>query len=67
MDYSHGVQINSFHADNGIYAEKAFDEVAESGQTMSFCRVGAYHQNGIAEDHVEKLTQWSYTNFHRTQ
>ena len=53
MANSHGVKIKYFHADNGIYAEKDFtDEVANCGQTISFCGVSAHHQNSVAENHI---------------
>ena len=46
-----------YHADNGIFAEKAFrDEVVSSNQTISYCAVGAHHQNGIVERRIGELT-----------
>ena len=41
---SFGVTIKSYHADNGIFAEKAFrDEVDESNKKITFCDVGDHH------------------------
>ena len=58
-----GVNIDSYHADNGIFAEKKFrDQVAEDAQTISYCAVGAHHQNGIVERHIGLLTQGARTN-----
>ena len=45
MVESHRVVIKSFHAGNGIYAEKAFtDEVTACGQTITLYGVGAHMQ-----------------------
>eukprot|EP00957_Ditylum_brightwellii_P183119 13947450-Ditylum_brightwellii.AAC.1 len=45
---SHGVKIRRYHADNERYGDKAFrDACKASGQELSFCEVGAHHQNGI--------------------
>ena len=40
----HNVRVQSYRADNGRFAEKAFkDEVAKSNQIITFCGVGAHH------------------------
>jgi len=52
-----GVRIEHYHCDNGIFASRAFrEEVQRSGQTMSFCGVGAHHQNGVAERRIQDLS-----------
>ena len=52
MAQSYDINIKSFHTDNGIFAEKLFrDEVTISNQTITFCGVGAHHQNGYVENH----------------
>jgi len=57
-----GVSIKHYHADNGIFASKGFrSAVALSGQTLSFCGVGAHHQNGICERRIQDLTQTART------
>ena len=62
MADSFGVVVRSFHADNGIFAEKIFvDEVTLCNQTISFCGVGAHHQNGKVENHIGRLTRGSRT------
>ena len=39
-----------YHADNGRFAESSFrDAVDDSNQTITFCGVGAHHQNAIVE------------------
>jgi hypothetical protein len=65
---TNGVQIKSYHADNGIFAEKGFrDQVQADGQSISFCAVGAHHQNGIIERHIGTLTQGARTNLLHAQ
>jgi hypothetical protein len=52
-----GVSIKHYHADNGIFASKGFrEEVKKAGQTITFCGVGAHHQNGVAERRIQDLT-----------
>ena len=53
-----GIDVRHYHADNGIFASNGFREaVKQGGQTISFCGVGAHHQNGIAERRIQDLTQ----------
>jgi transposase InsO family protein len=53
---SHGVSIKHYHADNGRFKDKLFSKsIEEKGQTISFCGVGAHHQNGIAEKRIGNL------------
>ena len=57
MFKQHGHTIKSWHADNGRYAEKDFKEaVTFADQTITFCGVGAHHQNEIAETAIKKDT-----------
>jgi len=52
-----GHTIKRFRADNGRYADAAFMEnLATSNQSISFCGVGAHHQNAIAERAIKELT-----------
>ncbi len=54
---SHHVAIQPYHADNGRFAEEQFlDEVWRCNQEISFCAVGAHHQNGILERKIKDLT-----------
>ena len=54
----HGVRILHYHCDNGRFADKAFvDDVRAVHQTITFCSVGAHHQNGIAERHIRDITE----------
>ena len=55
--YQHGHSIQSWHADNGRYAEADFKEaVASANQSITYCGVGAHHRNGIAEASIEQRT-----------
>jgi hypothetical protein len=52
-----GVRVEHYHADNGIFASKGFrEEVQRCGQKLTFCGVGAHHQNGVAERRIQDLT-----------
>ena len=52
-----GVQVEHYHADNGRFAEPAFvDECKRCKQELTFCGVGAHHQNGIAERKIKDVT-----------
>ena len=51
------VKVSSYRADNGRFAEKSFCEAVKMAQqTIDFCAVGAHHQNGIIERHLQSLT-----------
>jgi hypothetical protein len=44
------------HAENSRFAGNSFmNDVEKSGQTLSFCGVNAYFQNGIAEKIIRDL------------
>ena len=52
-----GVQIKSYRADNGRFAEKCFTgAVTQAQQTIDFCAVGAHHQNGVIERNFQILS-----------
>jgi hypothetical protein len=58
------VSIRHYHADNGQFAENLWIKaVQEHGpqQTMSFCGVGAHHQNGVAEKKIRDLQEAART------
>ena len=59
---SHDVQIKHYHADNGRFADTSFkDDCDNKLQQLTFCGVGAHHQNGIAERSIKELTLTSRT------
>ena len=52
-----GVLIRGYRADNGRFAEESFrDDVRYAKQDINFCAVGAHHQNGIIEQHFQRLS-----------
>jgi len=56
------VNIKHYHADNGRFKDKLFSKSIEGkGQTISFCGVGAHHQNGIAEKRIGDLQRRATT------
>eukprot|EP00957_Ditylum_brightwellii_P062204 4720703-Ditylum_brightwellii.AAC.1 len=53
----HDVQIEQYHSDNGRFGEKEFCDACEAqGQSITFCSVGAHHQNEIVENRIKLLT-----------
>ena len=62
--YAHscGVSIKAYRADNGRFGEQAFrNECDLQQQTITFCGVGAHHQNGVAEASVKFSTLGAQT------
>ena len=52
-----GHKIRHYRADNGRFADNKFiTAVHTSNQKISFCGVGAHHQNAIAERGIKELT-----------
>ena len=59
---SFGVSVQGYHADNGRFADKSFQEnIDEHNQQIKFCAVETHHQNGIAERRIRTLTESSRT------
>jgi hypothetical protein len=49
--------VKHYHTGNGVFAHKGFlDEVNRKDQKITFCAVGAHHQNGIIENKNKMLT-----------
>ena len=58
----HDGNVRRYHADNGRFGDKSFrDKCHKAGQELSFCGVGAHHQNGIVENRIKILTLVSRT------
>ena len=54
----HAVRVKHYHCNNGRFADRAFiDDVRKAGQTITFCGVGAHHQNGVAERRIRDITE----------
>ena len=57
-----GVKVKHYHSDNGIFAEPAWiNECKTCKQDLTFCGVGAHHQNGISERNIKDVTLISRT------
>ena len=53
-----GQTINRYHADNGRFSDNGFvDAVNGKDQNITFCGVGAHHQNGIIENKIKSSQQ----------
>lgn len=56
------VQVKSYQADNGRFAENKFmAAIKESGQTITFCGVNAHFQNAVAERRIRTLQDQART------
>ncbi len=52
-----GHTARHYHADNGWFSDKGFyKDIDDKGQEITFCGVGAHHQNGIIENRNKQLT-----------
>ena len=52
-----GRTVKHYHSDNGWFADNGFiDAVKGKDQNITFCGVGAHHQNGIIENKNNFLT-----------
>ncbi len=57
-----GVSINSYQADNGHFADAGFQKaLKDANQKITYCAVGAHHQNGIIKRRIKELTLISRT------
>ena len=54
------VNVKSYRADNGRFHDEAFiQKINRSLQTISFCGVGANHQNSVAESNIRRIVATS--------
>jgi hypothetical protein len=54
----HGVRILHYHCDNGQFADNAWKQSYKaSHHRLTFCRVNAHFQNGIAERAIRDLLE----------
>ena len=57
-----GRSVKHYHADNGRFADNGFrEDINAKDQKITFCGVGAHHQNGIIENKNKILTQGART------
>ena len=53
---AHGVKVQAYHADNLRFNDSNFRKACVvAGQKLSFCGVGAHHQNAIAEAKIKEV------------
>jgi hypothetical protein len=52
-----GRTVKHYHANNGRFSNKGFhQDITDKGQSITFCGVGAHHQNGIIKNRNKQLT-----------
>ena len=58
----HGVTVRGYHADNLRFNDNKFTgDCINAGQRISFCGVGAHHQNGVVERKNRELIEGART------
>ena len=59
---SHGVLVAAYRADNGIFADHVFrGSILDADQDITYCGVGAHHQNGVAERRIQSISDRART------
>ena len=59
---AHGVRIKSYHADNLRFNDNNFKgDCIKHGQTVSYCGMGAHHQNAVAESKIKTVSYGART------
>ena len=52
----HGVTVKAYHADNLRFNDNNFrGDCVKAGQKLTFCGVGAHHQNSVAESKIKEV------------
>jgi hypothetical protein len=52
-----GRTAKHYHADIGQFSDKGFhQDITDKGQSITFCGVGAHHQNGMIKSRNKQLT-----------
>ena len=55
---NHGVLVESYLADNGIFKANAFvSHIREHNQKVNYCGVNAHHQNAVAERNIRTVSE----------
>ena len=58
LSRTHAVRIQRYRPDNGRYSDPMFlQDIKDNAQQITFCGVGAHHQNGIAEKKSRDLVE----------
>ena len=51
-----GISVSHYHPNNGRFVDNAFImDAKEQGQSISYCRVNAHHQDGKVEKRIRDL------------
>ena len=54
--------IKHYHDENGRFSDNGFiDDINQKDQKITFCGVGAHHQNGIVKNKNKRLTTGART------
>ena len=62
MARRHGIRVENYHADNGIFKAHEWTEACKKeGQGLTFAGVNAHHQNGVAERRIKELQEMART------
>jgi hypothetical protein len=60
--HTHGVGVQAYHGDNGIFNSAEFiRELDKKGQGLQLSGVGAHHQNGVAERAIKTVMERART------
>jgi GAG-pre-integrase domain len=63
LSASYGVKILHYRGDNSRFADNMWrQDIAKKSQQLSFCGVGAHHQNGRAEKRIRDLQNQAITS-----
>ncbi len=58
----HGITVQHYHADNRIFTSNTWRQSClQQGQGLTFARVAAHHQNGIAKRWIQELQEMAHT------
>ena len=58
LSMDHGVLVDSYKADNGVFKSNAFvAHIREHNQRLSYCGVNAHHKNGVAERAIRSVSE----------
>ena len=50
----YGKEVRYYHMDNGTYAVAKYKaKIEDKKQSLTFCGIGSYHQNGKAENRIK--------------
>ena len=57
MALHHGIAIENYLADNGVFKGKDFmKHLFDRNQRVKFCGVNAHHQNSVAKQNIQTIS-----------